>query len=669
MNDPQYLDPEEAKTEEAVINFPTLALDMDDKSLLHLINTRIKEDKDYYDKINLDKRRKILHDYWKGNQLDESQMEPWQLKFVDNLIWQDLETRISIAAAKMPDITVIPPVDDPVSRERALKIEKALDIRINNENIRRLIKDGLRDNNLDLIGVLKVYWDPNRGKNGDYTYDLVNPKKISMDHTATIPHDGYSADNMETIYEWLEEPVAVVCAKFPNKAAELKKLLNIELENSPRLASKMKYLEVWFTSYDKDGKPIEGVCWKYQNLILDKVKNPYYDWSGVQKPNGKTPKTTFKNFFDMPRKPYIFFNYQNLGESPIDDTSPAEQSIPIQRAINKRGRQITEISDNAVPKKVFSGNFITKDEARKVSQDPNESVWLDKADDVNKAFTTINAAPPSPLLFQDLISLRGQVDAKFATHGITRGESVAPQQSGISKQITRQGDLQIADDVVEITVVRVISEIAGWSLQMMKSMYTEEHDLKSVGKDGEVTTLSVDQTLIDDGIGLQVKASTTDRTKRSADALQLTSAKTIDPLSLYEDMDVPNPKERAKRLITFLMGQMDGFQSYQRITELDKDPNLNPAQESNIAGLGKEEAIQDIQSIKEGKPIESQGLPSEEYVRTFMEFVNSGEFNKLDPQIQQRFIQHINELKAKVAQKVPPQQPQQAPMQAPMQQM
>jgi len=680
MDQPTPKPTEELRKEEASLIHPSLKLDIEDNLLVRLIETRIKADDEFYNgRLKLDKRRKRMNDFWLGKQIDESQLDlSWQIPYVDNIIWRDLETRIGIAAARLPEIIVIPPSDDPTTRERAKKVEDGLTIRVLNDDIRRLVKDGIRDNHLNFTGVIKIPWDPNRGENGDFVFEKIDPRKIGMDHTATIPHDGYTADNMELIYEWIEEPVGVVMAKFPDKREELKKRLKIILGTTQQMAAKMRYLEVWFTWFDKDGTRQEGVCWKYKNMILDKAKNPYYDWEGVEKPtqdeNGlPITKTVYQNFFERPRKPYIFFTHQNLGNSPIDDTTAVEQAIPIQRNTNKRGRQITEIADNAVPKKVFNGNFITKEEARRVSQDPGEHVWLDGSggnlDDVRKAFGTIESAPPSPMLYDDLIANRGEIDSMFSTHSTTRGET-QPQQSGIAKQITREGDLTISDDLVETMVVRVISEMAGWALQMMKTMYNKEHYLRSMGKDGEMVSLSLAQDSIDEGISLKVKASTIDKVRRRGEAMELATSKSIDPLTLFEDMDVPNPKERAQRLIAFMRGEMDGYAAYEQVTGLAGGKEGAPQGQPGAPGLTAAQAQQDIQSLMAGQPVEPQGMPTAEYVQAFMDFSNSGQLEQLPPEVHQNFLQYIQKLKAMIAQQaggqvgVPTAAPPSAPMTA-----
>jgi len=659
MNTQQELqDPTEVKQEEISLIHPSLNIDIEDNLLIRLIDQRIKADDEYYNgKLKLDKRRKKNEEYWLGKQIESGNLdESWQIPYVDNIIWQDLETRCALAATRIPDVIIVPSDDEPFARDRAKKLEQGLEVRLNNDDIKRLVKDGIRHNQLDFIGIVKIRWNDSIGENGDYVYELVDPKKIGFDHKATIPHDGYTADNMELIYEWIEEPVGLVMSKFPNKREELKREREIVLGTTLQMASKMRYLEIWFTWYDREGNKQEGVCWKYRNIVLGKAKNPYYDWEGIEKPTEDmdeygmpTTKTVMQNFFDRPRKPYIFFSYQNLGTSVIDDTTAVEQTIPLQRNINKRGRQISEIADNAVPKKVFNGNFITKEEARRVSNDPGEHVWLDGSggnlDDIKKAFGTIVSQPPSQILFDDQQANRGQIDSKFSTHSVTRGEITA-SESGISRQITRSGDTAIMDDIVNTMVVRVVAEMAGWAIQMMKVMYDKEHYIRSMGKDGEMIALAMSQDKIDEGIALQAKSSTTSKEQRKVEAMDLAKTKGIDPLTLFEDLDVSNPKERAERLVAFMIGELDGYKSYKQVIGVGPGGQMA----TGAPALGTAEANQDLEKLLAGQLVEPQGIPTEEYVQVFIDFVESGKLEQVDPKIQQVIQDFVKKLQTLIAQ-------------------
>ncbi|HJZ04279.1 MAG TPA: hypothetical protein VJ327_00255 [Patescibacteria group bacterium] len=653
---------QEQTTEVTVVSSP-LTLDIDDNDLVSVIEFKISEAEAFYkNELKLESRRRTNVEMWLGKQLDESKLYDWQARYQDNIIWQDLETRISIAASRMPDIIVTPSDESEEKRDIAKQLEKGLDIKIKSDSSKRLIKHGLRNLHLYLQSAIKCRWDPNKGKDGDFLFELVRPARMIVDHTAIIPDEGFTADNMEMIVEWLEKPVSLVMSEFPAKRDELMRELGIIKGTARQMSSKIKYQEVWFTWYDKQGKKFDGVCWKYNKLILGKMKNPYFDWEGYTKSrqepnveNGMTEMdengqplmvdTLYHNHFDRPRPPYIFLTHQNLGRSPVDDTSAVEQSIPLQKAVNKRGRQITELADRSNPKLGFAGKYITKEDARRVTNDPDEHIWLQNADNINQAMTSIPGSPPSPVLLNDLLVNRSQIDSKFATHSTTRGE-IQPNESGISKQITREGDLMISDDLANIVVERVVYEMANWATQMMKVMYDKPHYVKDLGANGELLQAELQRDKIDDGILVNVKASTTDQQQKRMDALTLAGQGSIDPLSLIEDLDMPNPKERAKRLIAFLSKD---FQTYAQTIGVELWGGGQPPQEGVQSGMpgqggGQQQAVLDIQRLQAGEQFEPSP-PDADYVQTLIEYVNSDDFANQPEQVKMAFRDFVGKLK------------------------
>lgn len=637
----------------------TLSLPIEDADLISVINDKIARSNQYYKKLKLDERRKVNRDFWKGDQLDESKLDlRYQVPYKDNIIYQDLEYRIALAAGRMPDIIATPSSEEDKSKENAEDIEDFLEYRINSSMIKRLLKDALRNYHLDFSAVIKIRWDKNRGENGDFLYEVVRANRIGFDHTATIPHDGFTSDNCDLIYEWIEEPLAVVLSKFPKAKDKLiTQLGGHESMNAKRMISKIRYQECWFRWYDNDGSLMMGTCWKYNNTILSKEKNPYWDWDGATKVEADESgqyqsDKIYANFFDQPRMPYMFLTYQNLGESIIDDTTPVEQAIPLQKVSNKRGSQITELADRVAPRYAFNGNVMTKEEARRVDpKDPTESIWLDAAspdDDIRKGMMVTQSAPPPPILYQDQVGLRSRIDSILSAQKTTRGEA-QPAESGISKQITREGDLTIADDISTIVVERVIYEMANWAMQMVKMFYTDGHLIKFTGKDGEVIHKEITQDHVEDGLVVEVSASSVDKRTRKAEAMDLVSAKSIDPLTLFEDMDVDNPKERTRRVIAFQSGVNDGYAAY--LKEIGEDGGMGgEAQGEQL--IPPEQAQADIQALASGQPLEPQGTPSEGYVEAFVQFVESPDFEALPPEIHQAIVGYIAKLRTLVDQKV-----------------
>lgn len=647
---------EQLHTEAPIDQAPPFAMPIDDTVLLSIVKTKIKDAEAFAeDKLKLKARRKTNEEFYLGKQLDESQLFAWQIPYKDNLIWQNLEIRLAIAVGKMPDIIATPPDDDPKSKKRAADIEKALEIKVKSTMTRNLLKAGLRHRELYLLGCVKCRWDAQKGKHGDYTYDLVRPDRLVIDPTATIPYDGFTSDNMEFIGEWIEEPVGVVLAKFPNKRNELMQELGIIRGTDRQMITKIRYLEFWFTWYDKTGQCMEGVGWKYNDLILDKRKNPYYDIEGYQYATGKPDdngdpliETVYRNHFECPRKPYIFITYQNLGKSVYDDTSSVEQAIPLQKMINKGGRQITEIAERAVPKLAFAGKYITKEDARRTTNDPDEHLWFEEADDINQAVKEIPAAPPAPVLLANQQHNQAQLDSKFSTHSVTRGETT-PSESGVSKQITREGDLTVADDLNATAVERAMFEIANWATQMMRVMYHEPHTITNSGKDKNLERVTIHRDMIDPGLGITVSSSAVDKDERRAQALDLAARKAIDPMTLFEDLEAPNPKERAERLMLFLTGQTDNYARY--LDNIGSDINTPPAQNGDQGGGsngsqpggGQQQALLDIQTLEAGQTPHPQQV-DEDYLQTFLQYVNSPQFGQEPPQVQAHIKDYVSSL-------------------------
>lgn len=659
---PQYRDNRQQYENAVIDQSGRYRLPLDDNALYTLIQQKRQLARQFAESdLKLDERRRRNRDYWRGKHYAEDVGTPgdYHSDYMDPIIHENAEKRFTLASQRMPDIIVTAHDDNKKSVEDAQIVEKFLHKKVNNKVNQRLMKDGLRHHELNYTATIKCVWDPSLSRGtGDFKFILVRPQQLLLDPNATIPHDGYTADNMEFIGELLEEPVEIVYSKFPKKAGELRQLLETAstLGNVP-VPSKIRY-EEWWLRYYKDGQTYEACCWFYNTLCLDQRKNPYYDWEGYKvylpklDTNGGYKITTslasemrFYNYFEIPRKPYIFFTYENLGESPIDDTTSLEQSIPTQRLINRVGRQIVEISDNAVPKKVF-GNLITKEDARSVSNDPDESIWLDTPD-VTNAMNWIQANPPAPELFNLLQDARSRMDGIFNTHGPVKGEQSQAAESGTAKQITREGDLTQSDDLVDIVVERITYEMAGWAMHMAKLFYDEPHFLRTTGKDGQVLSAELTRKTFIDGLEVDVKANSVDKMTNRNDALNLAGRKAVDPLTMFEDMDKSNPKERTRRLISFLNGANDGYATYMEEIGLQLEGQSNPQPAFTVGGKNTEtdtDAQKDIQNMVQGQVIAPPDHFDQKYVQTVLAFVHSGQFSSLPSDIKSNFKDFVQQL-------------------------
>lgn len=651
-----FLGQETIVDEDVTVDFP-----VDDTTLVQIFDERLKASKANDEKLKIGSRSKENYDYWRGKQIKVDDLEEHETPYMDNIIWQDLGHQIATAVSKMPDVIIMPGANEEVQKENARIVERRLNQHI--PTWKRLARDGLRNLRIDYKAAIKVIWEPNADEGrGDYRFVLCRSNKFGFNSTATIPQDGFTSDNMTFIYEYLNEPLSLIMAKFPDAVDELKKLYAIDTgqPGSRKSRDEIDYVEGWFTYFDKQGKLHDFVAWKHGNIILGKQKNPYFDFEGYYKPsfdaNGLMDfgDPFYRNFFDRPRKPYIFLSYENTGRNGYEDTSPIEQTWYLQRSINKRGSQITLIADRMVPKLIFNKAMGTREAVANVTNDVREHVFIDSNDDVRSLVTSFSAQPPSPMLYNDQQANRQQIDSKFSTNATMRGEE-SSGASGISKQITREGNLVTSDDIAEVVVERVVFEMASWAIQMMKLKYDKNHFVRDMGNDGELVNEVINQDRVDDGIAVQVKAETTGKSERREMALGLAKIKAIDPLSLMEDLDVTNPKERTKRLISYLTGEQDGYQRYMADAGLMEDEKPNSVSEPPQGGappanvpMDGQQALLDIQQIQAGQMPEMSGIPSEQYVQAILSFYNSGEFDKLAPEQQQMFAKHIKAVKSAI---------------------
>lgn len=689
-------DVDQLRQERAVVDSPPLSLDIPDGDLLAVIDQKVRDAKRYFDsEVKLAERGKRNTDYWKGKQHENGTYHQFQRlpgfgqPYTHNVLYRDLETRIAIAAGRMPDIIVVPDKPGDTGSEKDAKdYEQYLNGIVNGDMGKRLIKSVLRDHQLKLTGVLKARWDPNRGPLGNVAFDRVKVESVEFDHTATIPEDGYTSDNMEFISEWLEEPLSLVAAKFPAKAADLLAMFRVadaSKASAKAMASKVRYRETWATWYDRDGKRSEIVVWHYKTLVLQKMKSPYWDW-----------EEDGRNHFDMPRKPYMFASYGNTG-GPVDDTTSFEQAVALQDVVNKRGIQISDINDRSVPKLAIAGTAMTKEEAEALTPDPNENLYLNKnaGNDASKAVQVIAAPAAGPGLYADQQQAVNAIDAMMATHSITRGESGSDDMSGVAKQITREGDLSIADDVVQVIVQRLVSEMANWATQLIVMHYVDPNKgkkpadsgydwtfpgwtLKQPKGDGQYSQVTMTADRVRKGVMVTINASTVDKPTHRSLVMQLSQEKGIDLYSLYEGLDLPNPKELTKRMVLFMNGggpTGDGYAGYLKELGIDMPATERTAPQPNAQGQtdlqgepatgtqdsqtqdDQQQAVNAIQTVEQGQVPSTPQVPSSTYVATITAYVQSSRFNQLPDDAKQALVKYVDELHRTVGQLAQPQAP------------
>lgn len=590
-------------------------LDVSDEELLRLIKSPIDKSKAHWEDKkgpNLTEARRRNRAYWLGEQVDDRDLYDYNVKYIDNRIFVAVETVSSAVSARNPQPEAAPAQNTITSTQLAKDVENALlayadKYRLNMMAFRPAVRHLL----IYRLGVLKQRWDEGLGPNGDIRTEYVHPNDILVDK------DALPGDNPRFIRQTLRATIEELCIKFPEKEDAVYKMYGINRGVRSQLGKMVAYHETWFTYY-KDGKAMEGVAWTLdEKIVLGKMPNP--NW--VEESGGKVRK----NFLDSPVKPFFPINYLNLGESWIDDTTSVEQSIALQNNLNKRGRQIIENADQASGGLTLNSTMIEGKAAQELTGDPMEKLMV--AGDVRAAAARLAPALLPSYVMEDKYDARNEIDNIFATQSISRGEESKNNTLGQDQLLLRQAMGRQED------IVRAIDDLAHrlyrHTVQMMKVYYTEEHWFAVNGEDGQFDFIAIKSDKIEDGLDIKVKSGTSlplDKAAMRQTALQLAGEGLIDPLSLYEDLGMPNARKRTERLLKWQQEKVAPGTYLKDMQEEEFD----------------REAFMDIQVLLAGKTPKVRDDVSAEYLAYITKFMISGLFRAQKPEIQKKFVDFLS---------------------------
>ena len=574
-----------------VMEHDPLTIDIEDEELIRVLDERIRTSKKFFEeRYNLSVRREKNETYLFGRQIGKnekaSRYRPYEARYQDNALYEIEASIKPIALSRLPDLIVLPGNETVEAKEHAKNITTIVDDDIKRRENRKILALAFKHLPIYFTGIIKVRWNPEKGDFGDYEFEVVHPDNVVVDEQCSTNN----ADDMKFIAQAMKITVQEVIMRFPNKEqeflTELKKQgVQIKQNESwKQMATTIKIWEVWFTWYKKkegeNYERIEGVLWKYGDVILKKMRNPNFDYEGQKKifsysvPGDKTTKsevpvevlmqsamtgmmppnieeeTVYRNYFEMPSKPFYFMGYDQWGKIPYDETSRLEQNIYNQQNLDDIGKRIIEkLKDRG--KHVFSKEtgLTGKDIERMDMNNPDQDILAEG--DVNKVHAFI--VPPQPTQ-QEFAEIKMARERMFTLAGATNINGVLQSDVATSNQIAREANFTRIDDLTEETVNAAAEWMAGWSLQFIKLRYTEEHMRKIMGEKGVATFIALKNDMVDDGMEIKIKASGTDKQKRRNAAMEMAKLKITDPLTFYEDMDLNDPEGRTEKL---MMSQLD----------------------------------------------------------------------------------------------------------------
>lgn len=585
--------------------FEALDLDMDDDTLDKMLVSSLEADRSHWNKkpwnlqsTDIDNTAFLL-----GDQVDDKDFLKNDSKYIDNRLFTSVRAVLSYVTSQLTKPDISPSKPDEIYLKGARDIGMALYQHSLDEKVDYKVRAAVMNLLTRKRGYLKLRFDPNMGLNGDIVTEVCNPEDVIISRFAKF------LGNPDKIYHRIRCSIEELCARFPDKREQIMAAYGIQRGVFTQMSRMIEYFECWFTYTGQDGKPHEGVCWfvHEKHLILDKMRNPNWVYLASDK------KEKEANVTSVPPKPFIAFNYINTGHSYIDETCLVEQAMPMQRMLNKRGRQIWENADYVNGRWLADKDAFSQEDARNLVNKGAKTVAMV---DMKKVANPLQNVAPEAMpqyVYNTLLDARNEIDQMMGTPSVFKGAQPDQQDTLGRDLMVKQQAGALQDDLVR-AVAMSMEEYYKVKLQLMRVNYTDDYYFQTKGGDGKYMFILINGDKLDTNVRVSVQSDSMlplDKASIQNTAMKLwTSGEAIDYKSLMEDLGLPNPDIRAER---YLKSKIDPI-NYLKSIELDQ---VN------------DEVEADIMLLTANKTPEERDNYSEDYFNYFNNYLASNRFAKL----------------------------------------
>ncbi len=596
-----YFTPEE--------QFAQLELDLPDPKLEQLIIRSLNDDIAYWNRapFKLQEADNQNISYWLGEQWEHTPILKGGNPEVDNRLFSGVRAILSYATARLATPEIVPSKGDDWILAEARNLQLALYQHSVDEGADAKVRAAV----LNLItrkrGYLKELFDPNANLNGDVVTEVVDPSDIVIDRFARF------GQNPNKIYHRIRCTLDELCSRFPDKQNEIYSVFGMKKGVFTQLSRYCTYFETWFTYMDANGTPREGLaCFLHDPhpCILHKGPNPNWIYTGDDKKDKQT------NVLFAPPKPFVAFNYLNLGLSYIDETSLFEQAKPMQTLLNKRHKQWHDNIDYANGRWVASADAMNEETATRMVNRGSKTVGLVKTKDtggsVLNAFANIAANSLPAEVYESILDTRNEIDTMLGTPSIFRGADPKRQDTATRDLMQKQQSGMMQDDLVR-AVQSGMQSYYQIKLQLMRVFYDDEYTFQAKGGDGAFRFITIKGEGIDPNVKIGVQTDSTlplDKQMMRTVAQELLQTDKIDYLTAMQDIGMPNPEIRTERFFKSTM------QPFVYLESVEK-------------GMANNAAEGDLQQLIAGNQPEEHDNYDEDYLNYVNQYLTTNRFAQL----------------------------------------
>ncbi|MEK7180008.1 MAG: hypothetical protein AAB706_00875 [Patescibacteria group bacterium] len=577
----------ETGQEEGVVSdlLPELELSMDDAELIALKKDWEKQWSPYAKEI--EKKQLDNENYWLGQQFNTGDEKR---PIVDNLIFESLETFLPIATRPKAD-PLVESDNTELGNAIADKVRKMLiyisDILSYNLKVKQVVRYWA----LYMLGVMKVGWSM---KENDITCIATRPQKLILDPKAVIEEGEYSG---YYIGEHLQDMASDLVLRFPNK----KTFITDKVHD--KMGTTLEYT-MWTTD--------DYVFWTLENEVLGKNKNPHWNYE-TRQPLPADPITGLppvdemgkpmtqsvlgKNHFKNRKKPYIFLSVFNLGKQPHDETNLIQQNLPLQDLINKRLTQIDKNADNTNGGLAVSGDAFTEDQAKKAATARRKggTIFVPTGP-VSNAVVELTGSSLPPFVYDSLIDYRNELRNIFGIRGSTP-QGTINEQTVRGKLVIKGQDSDRIGGGISTYLEQFSDSVFNWFVQLMYVYYDEPHFATVLGKERAQEYIQLVNTEFTSSLLVGVKEGSMiphDPVNKRNEAMELWAAQGIDPITFFDRLEFPNPREAAKNLFLWKADPISLF------------PDLQAQQQQQEMMAQQQMAQQQGQQVQQQQQVEQK---------------------------------------------------------------
>lgn len=548
----------------------------------------------YYAEI--EKSQRLSFRYWIGDQDTES-IDQWEGKQapVDNLIFEAIETFLPIATRANPDPIVSADPSDQ-AQSLAMDLRNALVFEADRQKLRLILKRVMRHWLIYRIGIVKFLWNPTTNQIDTV---VVNPKRMIFDVDGYIDFD--ASFHGEYMGEKVREPAHKILEKFDKFLTPEKKQHIISKANN-KMGTMLEYIEWTYRNTD--------IFYTMDEIVLGKFKNHMWNYSGTEKrvdpDSGEQVDEEIQgqNHLLAPSAYYRFLSVFSTGIQPHDETGLIMQNIGIQDLINRRWRQIDKNISRINNGLVVNGRSFSDEQASLAATALRKgtAIRVPNPSGTNLESDVMNFPAPglASSVFENMQDARGELKNVFGIGGSTAGSS-GSKETARGQILTNQLDTSRIGGGIAEYLEQFSDAIYNYWVQIMFVYYDQPHFMSVAGLNGgkEMIQLTNARFGLTQTLDITVKDGSLipkDPLTKRNEAIQLWGAQALDPRTLFQRLEFPDPNEATKQLILWQLiqkGDMAALSQYmpefaQQAGPGEAQPGMGGPQMATPPGAGAE---------------------------------------------------------------------------------